>query len=189
MKYVIGLDISTSVVGVVVLDTAQRLILAEAIVTKPSDTFWQKADLVRAELMRVLSPFAGMIKGVYVEENLQRFRPGFTSASVLMTLAKMNGLVSYFARQILNLDPIDINVNNARKTIGCKIIKKTKANPSPLPTKEQVIRWTTAKEPTFPWKHKILKSGPRKGQKVMLKCCEDMADAYIIAKAGLSIYP
>ena len=55
-----------------------------------------------------------------------------------------------------------------------------------LPTKEQVLDWVSNEitGESFLWPRKTLKSGPRKGSEVLLVECYDMADAYVIARAG-----
>ena len=38
------------------------------------------------------------IQKIFIEENLQAFRPGFSSAKTLLTLARFNGIVSYLSQ-------------------------------------------------------------------------------------------
>ena len=49
--------------------------------------------------------------------------------------------------------------------------------------KEQVFEWVTA-HLAAKWPTKILQSGPRKGTEVIVKEAYDMADAWVVAKAG-----
>ena len=63
---------------------------------------------------------------MFIEENLQAFRPGLSSAKTLLTLARFNGIVGYLAQQEFFCEPIYINVNVARKSVGLKIIRKSK---------------------------------------------------------------
>jgi hypothetical protein len=126
------------------------------------------------------------IKHVFIEENLQTFRTGLSSAKTLATLARFNGIVSYLCEEVFIHEPNFLNVNNARRQVGMKIIRKSKGG---KPTKEQVIDWVHADILTnshldYQWKRKILKSGPRKGVSILDPVCYDMADAYVIARAG-----
>lgn len=123
------------------------------------------------------------IKQIFVEENLQAFRPGFSSAKTILTLAKFNGITCLLANQEFGIEPIDINVNVARKTVDLKILrgKKTQKN-----TKQQVFEWVNQKI-DFDWPIKVLKSGPRKGESIYESCVYDMADAFVIARAGFKM--
>jgi hypothetical protein len=90
----------------------------------------------------------------------------------------MNGIVSYIAYQAFCLEPENISVNFARKSVGIKIDKKCNLN-----VKDQVFNFVKS-EIKFQWPMKKLKSGPRKGQVIYENCCYDMADAWVICKAG-----
>lgn len=139
---------------------------------------YQKAQVMRERLSSLHIGYD--IEKVYIEENLQAFRPGFSSAKTLLTLARFNGIVGYIAQQEFLCAPEYINVNVARKTVGLKIISKKKGG---KPTKEQVLDWV-ASQVVFEWPQKILKSGPRKGTQILEPGCFDAADAYVIASAG-----
>lgn len=123
------------------------------------------------------------ITKVVIEENLQAFRPGFSSAKTLLSLARFNGIVSYLAQEQFAVQPEFINVNVARKKVGLKIVSKRKGG---APTKEQVFSWVD-NQVNFPWPTKELKSGPRKGQTILEPGCFDAADAYVIAVAGYNL--
>jgi Holliday junction resolvasome RuvABC endonuclease subunit len=124
---------------------------------------------------------------IFIEENLQAFRPGLSSAKTLLTLARFNGMVSYQMHVLTGKIPVYINVNTARKTLGIKLDRK-----SSVATKDQIHRWVD-NDPAFTntsstWPFKILKSGPRKGLEILDPAAYDMADAYVIAKAGIQLF-
>ena len=154
---------------------------------KKCSNLWEKADLVISSIRDFVDKKPVDIDAIFVEENLQVFRRGLSSARTLMTLAKFNGIICYALRQQFNLDPISINVNEARRSVGLKIISKKKGG---IPTKEQVIEWTAAElnDTNFHWPTKTLKSGPRQGQVILIPGCADMADAYVICRAALALY-
>ena len=77
--------------------------------------------------------------------------------------------------------PVYLNVNSARKSLGIKITRGKKAEKS---TKEQILEWVDVELQSYDWPNKILKSGPRKGCVVLESGCYDMADSYVIARAG-----
>jgi hypothetical protein len=172
------------------MDKTGNLLRLDFIDLKKERNFWKKADIVSDRVSNFLSPEeVKQLDRIYVEENLQVFRRGLSSAKTLMTLAKFNGIVCFVLRQIFGMDPISVNVNEARKSVGLKIISQKKGG---KPTKEQVIEWVTHDmtdySPGFVWPTKILKSGPRSGLEIILPECSDMADAYVIAKAGIELY-
>ena len=126
------------------------------------------------------------ITNVYIEENLQSFRRGFSSAQTLCTLARFNGIISLVAYETYSTEPVHVNVNAARKLLGIKLIRKKQGG---APTKEQIFEWVDSDlsrdNKLFSWPTKILMSGPRKGQEILNTISYDMADAYVIAKAGI----
>jgi Holliday junction resolvasome RuvABC endonuclease subunit len=175
---IIGLDVSTSCTGWCIIDESGGLIDMGYMPLSSYKSTYIKAQKVADELNRLHITYD--IKRVFIEENLQAFRPGLSSAKTLLTLARFNGIVSYIAQQEFYYEPAHINVNAARKSVGIKIISKKKGG---KPTKEQVLDWVTSKV-SYIWPTKILKSGPRKGQNILESGCFDMADAYVISLAG-----
>ena len=137
-----------------------------------------KSEAVRNDLSETSKKHK--ITSVVIEENLQAFRPGFSSAKTICTLARFNGMVSLEAWNITNIYPEYVNVNHARKTVGLKIRKK-----DPVSTKDQVLEWVKSQPEWsgFEWPTKTLKSGKRKGLVIPHECCYDIADAFVIGKS------
>ena len=178
---VLGLDISTSCTGWCVVDSSGQLIKMGYVSLLKDKSPFKKAKKVRQTLSDININYE--IEKICIEENLQAFRPGFSSAKTLLTLARFNGVVSYLAQDEFCISPIFINVNTARKSLGIKIQKQSKCG---ISTKDQVLSWVSSNIPeSFIWPSKILKSGPRKGKTVVQPGCYDMADSYVIARAGL----
>ena len=171
-----GLDISTSCVGFCVIDSEKQQNFFYYF--KPRGTDWlEKASGVKDFLHTLFLNHE--IEKVYVEENLQAFRRGLSSAKTLMALARFNGVVSFMVQDIFGIKPEFLNVNAARKSLEIKIDRK-----SDLSTKEQVLSWVRG-EIDYEWPTRVMKSGPRKGLVVLEDYVYDMADAYVIARAGL----
>ena len=181
---VLGLDISTSCTGWCILDSSRQLLAVDAITLGNEKSLHMKACVVRDFFKRIKTAYP--ITRVVIEENLQSFRPGFSSAKTLMTLARFNGIVSYISFLEFGFEPEHVNVNVARKTVGLKIVRKKDGG---LPTKQQVLNWIDplAKEYGFTWPTKVLKSGPRKGLEILDQKCYDMADAYVIALSSIKM--
>jgi len=183
MSHYLGLDVSTSCTGWCVFSNTGAFVDMGKIELAKKTGVYQKADVVRDELNNLFITHS--ITKVYIEENLQAFRPGLSSAKTLSVLARFNGIVSLLCYEIFNLEPEHLNVNAARKTLGIKLVRKKQGG---APTKEQVFTWVhdrlVEQHINFNWPRKILKSGPRKGQEILDPGAYDMADAYVIAKAG-----
>lgn len=175
----LGLDISTSNVGWCVLkDCDQTLVDAGAIELSKKLSIFEKCLKVKEELSKLNKAYS--ISSVAIEENLQAFRPGFSSAKTIVTLARFNGMVTLMCYEEFRLEPAFLNVNNARKVAGLKIDRK-----SELSTKDQVLNFAKTKLPNYNWPNRTLKSGIRKGLVIPASCCYDIADAYVIALASV----
>jgi hypothetical protein len=172
---VCGLDISTSCIGVCIINDASKKEYFYSFQPK-GDDWMEKASSAKNFLFEVFK--LHKIEKVFVEENLQAFRPGLSSAKTLMSLARFNGIISFMIQDIFDIKPKFINVNSARKSLGIKIERKSK-----LSTKEQVFSWVDS-HTSFDWPTKVMKSGKRKGKVVLQPFVYDMADAYVIAKSS-----
>ena len=171
---ILGLDISTSVIGICVLEN-NSLRKLDFINLEKSKNIFEKAEKFKEYLTHLKKEIK--ITHIGVEENLQAFRPGLSSAKTIVTLARFNGICSYISQEVLGKEPVFVNVNSARKNIGVKIDRKSSKN-----TKEQILDFVTLLEPSVNWPTRIMKGGPRRGSVVLLKECYDMADAYVIAR-------
>tara|TARA_R100000808_G_scaffold25097_1_gene61906 strand:+ start:34959 stop:35528 length:570 start_codon:yes stop_codon:yes gene_type:complete len=182
MDLILGLDVSTSCTGWCIVEPSGKMVDIGSIpLHKIKDTY-QKADAVEKCLRGLVKKYK--IKWVSIEENLQAFRPGLSSAKTLSVLARFNGIVSLLSYQVFGLKPRHLNVNAARKTLGIRIIRK---NHGGKPTKNQIHDWVSDRiereQPGYQWPMKTLKNGPRKGEVVFDNSVFDMADAYVIAVA------
>ena len=149
--------------------------------TSKEKTLYEKAGRVKSKLFDLMVSYE--IKRIFIEENLQSFRSGFSSANTLSTLSKYNGIISYICHSDIQVTPEFLNVNSARKSLGIKIIRKSKGGKD---TKIQLLEWAN-KNVDYKWPKKKLKSGPRKGLEIVDPRAYDMIDAYIVSSAGLVI--
>jgi hypothetical protein len=177
---ILGLDISTACTGWCILSEEGQLIDIGYFNLRSFSGLYEKSEEVKKCLDVLSKRFS--IKKIFIEENLQAFRPGFSSAKTIVTLARFNGVVSYLSSQAFDLRPEYINVNVARKTVGLKIVPKRHGGD---PTKDQVFDWVSNRVDQD-WPTKVMKSGPRKGQTVLEDVRYDMADAYVICLAGIA---
>jgi len=177
---IIGLDISTSVTAYTIVDTEQplgkRLLESNGIHLSKTKDSYAKACKVR-DIFSTLSEKYTFDK-VVVEESLQSFRSGLSSAKTLSSLTRFNGIVSFLAQDIMSKNCERINVNSARSKLGIKIDRK-----SSVSSKEQVRNWVMnhLEFENFDWPTKTLKGGPRKGQTIYDESCLDIADSAVMA--------
>tara|TARA_R100000664_G_C2757396_1_gene145615 strand:- start:2249 stop:2785 length:537 start_codon:yes stop_codon:yes gene_type:complete len=168
---ILGLDISTSITGATIVDSKGSVLYNEAWDTRKFKNFFQKVKYVE-ERIAELHNNNFRIEKVYIEQSLQSFRSGFSSAKTLSTLARFNGVVSWLVYRILQVEPQFIAATSARKECGIKVPKGTKA-------KNVVIKYIIDNVPSVIityTKH----GNPRPD-------CYDRADSYVIARAGLNI--
>jgi hypothetical protein len=173
-KLYLGIDVSTSCTGFALIDETGKLIEASFVYLDSPDHHQRALD-VKKEIERYSTRG---IERVSIEANLTGFQRGRSSAHVLMTLARFNGVVTYLAREVLSITPDVISVTIARNNLGIKI-------PRGSDPKAIVKMWVDSQEKDYTWQTKVLKSGPRKGETVLEKGVEDAMDAYVIARAVL----
>ena len=184
MEKHLGLDISTSCTGWAVTEVQNGETVSVTLGHVKLDKhegLMCKADAMREEI--TLLHRKHQFSRIYVEENMQAFRPGASSAQTIMKLAKFNGIVSYLAYQVTGLDPQNVNVNQARKTLGISLKREKECG---ISTKDQVHSWVKCHPllSSYVWPSRVLGSGPRKGQTILEPYIYDMSDAFVIALSG-----
>jgi Holliday junction resolvasome RuvABC endonuclease subunit len=165
---ILGLDISTSCTGVTILDYTGRVVLNDCWKFKEDDVF-DKLERAKKEIQELKKKYP--ITQVFVEESLQAFRPGFSSAKTILSLAKFNGILCWMIWEEMAIKVQYIGSTTARKSCGIKIVKGT-------PAKQQVMDWMLQNQSWFKIEHK-------KNSENIKDHFYDMADSWVIAKAGL----
>lgn len=187
---VIGLDVSTAVVGITALaDSGELLGISHITLGKiPSEDVGRKGDAVRDVLKSKFLPLAkdgGEEVRIYIEEAAKRFPPRMSNAHTIFTLARFNGIVTYIAYDMFGVLPVDVNVSHARKKTGVilrKVAKGTKSHIKKKMTKEDVINFVLEI-------HKPKEVGFKKTcYDNWYDWCGDRADSYVIARYGV-MYP
>jgi Holliday junction resolvasome RuvABC endonuclease subunit len=122
---ILGLDISTTCVGLCVLDSKGNVLLLDHIILSKIKTGLRfKAVAVKERLKDINDQFD--IKHIFIEECLLRYRMGASSIHTLMILAKFNGIVSFISSEIFDITPAYILAPHARKVCGVKVTKEEK---------------------------------------------------------------
>ena len=166
---ILGLDISTSITGYTLIKE-DKIILNGAWDTRKYKDFFEKVIHVKKGLEQIYSEYGEQITAVYIEQSLQSFRSGFSSAKTLSTLARFNGIVSWLVFDQLQVKPEYIAATSARKLCGIKVPRGQKA-------KQVVLNFLVDNEPAFVLEY--TRNGNPKPE------CYDKADSMVIAKAGV----
>jgi Holliday junction resolvasome RuvABC endonuclease subunit len=168
---ILGLDISTSVVGVSVIDN-QELILSTHWDISKVETLFAKAEFIGAELWQVRNKYN--IQHVFIETALKKFIPGRSRADTIMKLAKFNGIVSWMCYESFGLEPTYINVNSARSLYGLSFARGIKG-----PKRKKMVVEAVIEREKNAFTYEMARGG-----KNYKRGTDDRADAIVIARAG-----
>jgi hypothetical protein len=167
---IIGLDISTSCTGYAIIEkSAGRCVEIGYFKLDKFDDFFDKCDAFRDCLQQRVKTHPA-ISEIFIEENLQAFRPGMSSAKTINTLARFNGAASLISYDVFKIKPKFLNATSARSSLGIKLDRK-----SDVPTKQQIFEFVRP-QITIDWP--MTKTGN------INTSCYDMSDAYVLARAG-----
>ena len=168
---ILGLDVSTSITGATILDSSGEVVYNDAWDTRKFKNFFEKVKYVEKRIEQLHNDGFG-IERVYIEQSLQSFRSGFSSAKTLSTLARFNGVVSWLVYRILQTEPEYIAATSARKTCGITVSRGQKG-------KQVVMQYVLDNVP------EVVISYTRNNN--IKPECYDKADSWVVAKAGYNI--
>ena len=171
---ILGLDISTSIIGAAVLDSDGNHVIDDSWDIRKYKDFFQKACVIEdkiGELQFELQP--RKVDKIFIEQPLMFLSSGMTTARTITTLSKFNGMISWMAYKMFDLVPEYVEASTARRMCGIKVPRGVKA-------KQCVMEYLLDNEPKFHVEY-TRHGNPRPE-------AFDRADAIIIAKAGYSIW-
>lgn len=166
---ILGLDISTSIIGYTILDEDAKLIQCEAWDLRNKRLFpdlYNKASFIK-EKLKEINLYYG-IKHVYIEEPFVFFRAGGSTAKTMAKLQAFNGIVSWLCHDTFGFSPVHISPAQARKLNGIKVSRGQKA-------KDVVLDYLLKNETAFTIEY-TSRGNPK-------PVSYDRADSLIIAKA------
>lgn len=185
-NYVLGLDVSTSITGVCLIDCAvdpdgqgNNIIVLDHITLKKCNTLWEKSDMISHYLLNLNNNVNNLCEKsnvlIAIEEPLLGFRQGMSSAVTIAALLRFNGIVSYIARNTFKTDPLYIASSRARKLCGVKLQKPK--NALGKSQKEQVFDHMSKNDLSYvKWPQTITHKD--------VPWSRDATDAYVIARAA-----
>ncbi len=177
-KVILGLDVSTSRVGICVLDYSSNLLRSDFIKMNSKDILEDRC-LVLEKYIKEIDCYNSItnkgycFKEVFIESPFVMFSGGKTTAMTMAKLQRFNGMVCYMIRKALGTSPVSIAANKARGLVGLKIKRGED-------TKRKVIDWAQNQYPEHFLVEHTRFGNPKPGT-------DDMADAIVIARAGLLI--
>lgn len=178
-KVSLGLDISTSIVGLsIFIDNKFKLV--DYVDLRKIKCIFDKAEAFEKKFKTISESYN--INEVFIEDTLQSFARGLSSAKTLMQLSRFNGIVSNIVYRNTEIKPVYINVNTARKQLNIVIDKNSDKD-----KKLQVLEWVDSDLGNYKWPTKVISRGVNKGRVKYENYCYDMADAYVICKSGIVI--
>lgn len=178
---ILGLDISTNMIGISVIDKDDNLLHCDHVDLRKIDSsdYNLMGDKFAEHLKFIDSEIK--IEHVFVEEAGKKFRRGTSSADTIFKLARINGIVCYICWQEFNILPVELEVKKARRDVGLIIPKyprKLKYSKKRKIIKEAVINFVLDRDTAENF-------GFEKTRYDNWQVwCEDRADAYVIALAG-----
>ena len=177
---ILGIDVSTSITGFAVVGDGQLLHYSMIDLRKHKGVF-AKAEALREHIADFFENYQldqdhdgwgnskFPIEHIYIEQPLHMFMKGKSSAKTLSALMTFNGIVSWLAYELFEIEPQYIAATSARKRCGIKVKRGQKA-------KEVVLKHLLETESAFHIEH-TKHGNPVAGS-------YDKADAIVIAKAG-----
>ena len=168
---ILGIDISTSKIGISIIDYDGSLILSELLKMKPSETLEARAEIFNNKMIQIRGNHD--IKHVFVEQPFMAFSGGKTTAVTMAKLQRFNGMCCYITYNLFGSASVLIPANKARGLVGLKIPRGQKA-------KTRVIEWVSERYPQDFIVEYTRHGNPKPGT-------DDKADAIVIANAGLKL--
>jgi len=166
---ILGLDVSTSIIGYTLLDEEANIIKCDAWDLRNKRYYpdlYSKASFVKEELKDIKTYFS--IEHVYIEEPFVFFKSGGSTGKTMAKLQAFNGIVSWICHDIFGFSPKHISPAQARKLNGIKVSRGQKA-------KEVVLDYLLENEESFTIEY-TNRGNPK-------PVSYDRADSFIIAKA------
>lgn len=171
MTNTLGLDISSTKIGVAVIGSNDELLHSDIIKFKSELPLEDRAAIFESIMRKIESKYSPYY--VFVEEPAIMYRAGST-AHVMAKLQRFNGMCSYACRKVFKQNATLVNVRKARKALGIKIPRQKNI------AKHIIIEYV---KNTYgdDFKYQLTyKGNPQPGT-------DDRADAIVIALGGIAI--
>ena len=167
---ILGLDISSSKIGIALLDD-EEIVISDVLKFKSNQSLEERAALFERRMREVNKHY--VVFDVYVEQPAIMFRGGKTTAFTMATLQRFNGMCCYILSQIYEVEAVLVNPNSARSVLGIKVPRKV-----PGKEKKKAIIENISERFGEQFQYNLTRQGkPQPGT-------DDRADALVVALAG-----
>lgn len=172
---ILGIDVSTSITGAAVVDQSGKIIETNYCDLRKYKDFFEKCLHMREFCLDMADKYCAEFNkqgasAIYIEQPFSFFSSGGSSAKTMAALQRFNGVVSWMFYETFEIKPSYIGATQARKKVGIKVPRGKKA-------KQVVMEHLIENEQDF--KVEYTHAGNPRPH------FYDMADALIIARAGL----
>jgi hypothetical protein len=174
--YYLGLDVSTTCVGIAITDDKENIHISEALKLDTSYPLEDRAANLQDRIRNIMLEYPDIDK-VYIESPIVLFKGG-SSALTVAILQRFNGMVCFAMYQLFNENsPILLNVISARAKLGIKIPRGKKSKHE---KKQPIIDFieNKYKDTVTPFLYEITNKGNFK------PTVDDRADALVLCLAG-----
>tara|TARA_B100000427_G_scaffold297829_1_gene278456 strand:+ start:188 stop:709 length:522 start_codon:yes stop_codon:yes gene_type:complete len=167
---ILGLDISSSRVGIALMD-GEKIIINEVMKFKSGMSLEERAQKFEQRMVEIEGHYVPY--ELYIEKPATMFKGGKTTAHTMAILQRFNGMCSYIAYKVFDLEPVMVNPRSARSKLGIKVPPRTPSKEM----KKMIIEHISTRFPKQ-FKYELTVHGnPRPGT-------DDRADAIVVALAG-----
>lgn len=167
---ILGLDISTTVVGISIFDEEYKLHELSYVQFGKKLSLFEKLD----EFINHFEKYSNLkFTAISIEEPLMKFAGKFSNAQTIQKLTQMNAMISGYLYRNFNIEPFYYNVQSARKLAFPNL-----SIPQSHPNKKYLIWEAVMKlEPHLNWKY--TKTGKLDDTNF------DMTDAFVVGMAHI----
>ncbi len=174
---ILGVDVSTSITGFAVVDKNGKIVDIGACDLRRYKSFFEKCLQMREFTLNLSEKHCidwveRGVEHIYVEQPFTFFNSGGSSAKTMALLQRFNGVVSWMLYETFAREPNYVGATQARKKVGISVPRGIKA-------KKVVMEHLLTTDEDF----KVEYTNHGNPKPVYF----DMADALVIARAGLII--
>ncbi|MFW5847332.1 MAG: hypothetical protein ACOCVF_00235 [bacterium] len=193
-KFIWGLDLSTTNVGLALWDIEGNLIELKHLELKvdkkinPDERYIYKANIFKEYVLnfqeRLKEDYDGTLENIIIEEPLG----GSNNLKTVTMLAEFNGICRYIMYEIFDIKPVKITVNESRKLFLPEYVTQKKVKGKlkdvlsmPKDVDKKHLIWEKVKNlyPSIEWVYDK-KGNPK-------KMCYDMSDSIVVSIGGLKL--
>lgn len=147
---ILGLDISTSITGLAVVDKNLNLVYNSHIDLRKEENIFFKAKKVKEVLEEIKKTYS--ITRISIEQPFTFFNSGGSSAKTMATLQRFNGMISWISLEVFSIEPTYITAAEARRICGVKVNRGENAKENALKSVLDIypsfeVEWTKQNNP------------------------------------------